>query len=317
MTKPLFVIGCPRSGTTLLRSMITLLDGVYLPPDELQIIEPLDNLIAKGASKNKIKKFLESSNFSDHMKSRDLWPSESDIMEIIAQKETKDIVKKLILKTAKNTEMKQIKYWGDKTPENIFIVNTILELWPDSKFLIVIRDPRDTVLSMNRSWGRSFRRGAVLWKKSIEMSNLLLESTPAQNILKVRYEDITKTPYKQICKISKWLNLTHDEGILKNFKNEERWSSIDASKGIVSSTNSWRSYPHLNHIKLIETIVYVEMINESYEPVFGNDQVLVGDLSLKFLAVLDAFKAIYKYSRERGLTAAIFYKVKQWYLRRR
>ena len=48
----------------------------------------------------------------------------------------------------------------DQTPRNVFYIADILELYPDSRVINMIRDPRDVLLSQKRKWKRRFLGGS-------------------------------------------------------------------------------------------------------------------------------------------------------------
>src|SRR5690606_34430729 len=53
---------------------------------------------------------------------------------------------------------------GDKTPEYITRVPLLAQLFPRAKFVHIMRDPRDYVVSIRKAWGKSLPRAAQRWK---------------------------------------------------------------------------------------------------------------------------------------------------------
>ena len=137
MTSPssLFIVGSPRSGTSLIRDLLSLFDDVYFPPDELQILDSMHDLVDSGAYSNRVLNQIENSTFATHMKRRSLWPPSSDLTDITSTEDTSKTVRVLILKIGTLDERKTSRYWGNTSPENIFLIDQMKKLCPDAKIL--------------------------------------------------------------------------------------------------------------------------------------------------------------------------------------
>jgi hypothetical protein len=313
---PVFIVGAPRSGTTLARDLISFLDQIYFPPDELQVISPLNQLILDGASPNLLVEFLEGSNFSSHMKRRKLWPSRTDLLDIVTAKSTSEVIRGLILKIGSIDGSVSTRYWGDKTPENIFLLDLIRQLWPDVKIIHIIRDPRSTVLSMKKSWGRSFVRGASLWRDAVVSASATADSISSESFYKLRYEDLTANPDRELSAIAEWLGVNFDSSRLDTYKSEERWGEASGQQGVKSNPRGWENRLTKKQILTIEEVTYDAMVLEGYTPRYAVKSSRPSKFKIKFLFLLDGLSVLAHYTRERGFRAAFEYKLKQWRLGR-
>jgi len=88
--------------------------------------------------------------------------------------------------------------WGEKTPHNLFYVDVIAEMFPDAKFIFLVRDPRAVVRSMNNSpfFSDNCVVNAHNWRTSISTGTHLLDkSVPEKQRILVHYEDlVNNTP---------------------------------------------------------------------------------------------------------------------------
>ena len=313
---PVFIVGAPRSGTTLARDLISFLDQIYFPPDELQIISSLNELILADSSPSRLVEFLEGSNFASHMKRRKLWPSKADLFNIVAAKDTAEVVRGLILKIGSIDGSISTKYWGDKTPENIFLLDLIRQLWPDVKIIHIVRDPRSTVLSMNKSWGRSFVRGASLWRDAVISASTTSDIMSPELFYKLRYEDLTDNPVRELSAIAEWLDVDFDPTLLDKYKSEERWGEASGHQGVKSNPRGWEANLTKKQVLTIEEVTYDAMILEGYTPLYAVRSSKPNKFIIKLLFLLDGLFVLAHYARERGLRAAFEYKIKQWRLGR-
>lgn len=98
----------------------------------------------------------------------------------------------------------------DQTPQNVFYIREILEVFPDACFLNMVRDPRDVLLSQKRKWKRRFLGGAhatwfetirawtnyhpitisKLWNSAIHAR----EAVKDKRVMSVKFEELLKEP---------------------------------------------------------------------------------------------------------------------------
>ncbi len=114
------------------------------------------------------------------------------------------------------------RYLSEKTPSNIFAAARLLEIFPDGRFVHVIRDGRDVLASHRdvrrrlerggrKSWNRaSFRlhRVCARWNRAAEIHfELAGDSRLAERYLAIRYEDLVRGPRTAIAGLFDFLEL--------------------------------------------------------------------------------------------------------------
>lgn len=86
----------------------------------------------------------------------------------------------------------EVRYFGDSTPTNIINSKYLGQIFPEAKFINMIRDGRDVALSVSKEiWGPSTPEQALLWwEKRIEHAyNSLAQIAPERKI-DFRLEDL-------------------------------------------------------------------------------------------------------------------------------
>lgn len=311
-TSPLFILGAPRSGTTLARNLIRAFDGVYLPPDEVQVLPAFVARARSGASGPKLAAFMEDSTFSGHMRRRGFWPEQEALGAALAGKSPADAFSALILAIAAKEGREQVRYWGDKTPENVFHLDLIFNLWPEARVLNIVRDPRSTVLSMNQSWGRSILRSSVVWRNAIRAVEKARLRFPPDHIRDLHYEALTMDPQAELTQLATWLDVGFAPDFLSDFTNEERWGNAAGAKGVQQQKPKWQTRLSEGEIRCIEEICFDEMQALGFTPQHATQSRLPGKTSLKLAKVGDSARVLQHYAKERGWSAAISYKLQQW-----
>jgi hypothetical protein len=85
-----------------------------------------------------------------------------------------------------------VVYFGDSTPTNIINAKYITQIFPEAKFINMIRDGRDVALSVSKErWGPSTPEQALLWwEKRVEYAHNSLEQISSELKVNLRLEDL-------------------------------------------------------------------------------------------------------------------------------
>ena len=210
---PIFVIGMPRSCTTLVEQILSSHSKVYGAEE----VEFIPNLIKKKFDKDNLKKIGE---------------------EYIAK--MKDI--------SNNSERTT-----DKLPINFLHVGFIKLILPKSKIIHCYRNPKDNCLSIYKTHFTSGKvKFAYQLDEMVEYYNLYRDLMNHWNnllpnfIFNIKYENLVNNPESEIKNLVENCNLNWDNKCL-NFHNNKRpiktASDTQARTKIYkSSINSWRNY---------------------------------------------------------------------------
>ena len=120
--------------------------------------------------------------------------------------------------------------WVEKTPDNIYMVGSFLHGFPKAKFIHIVRDPRDVVLSLMKR-GHSCESSAAIWLSSVAC---VYTYRNHDRLLEIRYEDLVLDTDSTMQKVFDFLQI----GV---WKGRERKPSLDPQKRIVH--NVWTNLP--------------------------------------------------------------------------
>lgn len=308
----LFVVGAPRSGTTLTRSILRGFGGVYLPPDEIQVLPGFVRAAENGASARDLAAFMDKTVFAGHMRRRGVWPGVARLAAVFEGKGPADAFRAMVLEIAAAENAGPVVLWGDKTPNNVFRLDLVARLWPDVRVLEVVRDPRATVLSMRRSWGRSPLRGAVIWRDAIRAGRRFAATHGAGRLHTLSYEGLTEDPGRELDRLSAWLGMPVERAAFENVASEERWGRSAGRTGVQKRGDDWQGALDPAEQRLIEEVCLDEMRPMGFEPRLAARPRRPGRLALRAAAVGDTARTLKAYARERGWPAALSYKLRQW-----
>jgi len=210
-TSPVFIVGYPRSGTTLLLHI--LMSCGEFPTYRFSETHFYSKYYRRYGNLERLgprKDFAQAVTQSD-------WGEEAGLtVEAIVHRLTEDPAYCAVLKLAMtrlcHTQNK--RRWIEKTPWHYMYVKEIKRDFPDAKFLNIVRDPRSTALSVVRAGWASGHPGGVLrvaasWHWSVSVLERSIAECGADS-LTVRYEDLIVSLESQVERISDFLSISVD-----------------------------------------------------------------------------------------------------------
>lgn len=322
MTRPLlFIVGVPRSGTTLLRELLTQHPSISIPFEEMQLLPRLfrefepDTSWQYRKNQNRLIEILEQSNFAGHMKRHGITLDQESFRRSLEQVvDWESLVQTLTRHYLDvSNRFAPSLYVGDKTPSNLMRVKQFSDNFPECRFIHIIRDPRDTVLSMRRAWSKSLYRAAVRWHDYIEFS-FGLDADPkiASRVHTIRYEDLLASLEGTLRGVCDFLEIEFTDKMLSLRRGAEQWGDAAGSNVVnVENQNKFLSGLSSHEIKQIESICFQPMQKCGYHPVHANGHQSISRLRYHSLAAVDFAGGAMSHVRQKGVIRGIRYRVKQ------
>jgi hypothetical protein len=235
-----FIVGCPRSGTTLLERLVDSHRQVAITPETHWIprwfqkkrdkgitVDGLatDKLLRKllnfprfhdlGISDEAVKKLLKGDGPVSYARFI------SGIFDLYGRRHGKSIV-------------------GDKTPGYAREIPTLSALWPFALFIHLIRDGRDVALSI-LNWDRAkswpagegaarFRHwdedrlatAALWWEWHVRLAREAGNTLGPDRYYELRYEALVGQPAAECRKLCTFLNVPYDDAMLQSYEDRAR-----------------------------------------------------------------------------------------------
>ena len=302
-TAPVFVLGCPRSGTTVLYHMLLSAGNFAVYRAESNVF----NLL--------VPRFRGMHSSADRKELLDVWlrsklfqVSGLDAGEISARimsdcRSGGDFLRILMQEIARQ---QAVARWADCTPEHLLYMEQIKREIPDALFIHIIRDGRDVALSYAKQgwsfplpWDRHDRLGVagLYWEWLVDKGREQGKRLGA-GYQEVRFEELVARPQETLSRLGSFID--HD-------LDYERIQRVGV--GSVSEPNSSflaDSNGTFNPVARWKTKMSAEQIGEFEQ--------LVGDFLLKL-----GYNLLSEVKRETSLRAArmratylAMFEVKQW-----
>ena len=308
---PAFIVGMPRSGTTLLAEMLATQPGVGVPPEThffsvctrgLPVDEPLaDPAAALGC----LDRFLYPNGS----------PDETPSAERTAPAEPASPIELFVDELDRWAQSGGWKQWVEKTPAHLDRMPAILDVLADARAAVVVRDPRAVHASLHRTpWDREDVVGhALRWQRYARTTRALVEAHPGR-VLAVPYERLVTVPAEAVAEVCAHLALPFDAGALeKRVRGEGRsfdqkaepWKARASAPLDPGRIDGWKREVGAAERALIERVAGDEMERFGYAPSSGAlsvaDRVRVAGYLAAFVPRRVANKLYYyRQSRRKG-----------------
>jgi hypothetical protein len=211
---PFFIIGSQRSGTTMLRLMLNSHSRLCVPFESAFIPEFAKRLYEFGdlAEEANLRRLLEEIGRHKFVERGRLLP---DIQAVLDRKPRtySEVVDAIFGELAAREGKPR---WGDKTPSYVTEMDVLHRLFPNAKFIHLVRDGRDVALSiMHTSWGPSnLTRAAEDWRRKLELAHKMAAMLPGAT-LEIRFEDLVRDPAVILARICKFLGEEYEPQMLQ------------------------------------------------------------------------------------------------------
>ncbi|MGB3613025.1 MAG: sulfotransferase, partial [Elainellaceae cyanobacterium] len=153
------------------------------------------------------------------------------------------------------------KLWvGNKTPQNTENIDKLHKLFPDAKFILIVRDVRDVALSWQKKWGKDKLLCAYKWNRRMRKGIQLLEANiRSESYLIVKYEDLLSDLSSTSMQICEFLGIPFDENMLEfhNSVTSVVEGKLNYGKPVlVKNTSKWVQALSQSEITRIEEIAF-------------------------------------------------------------
>jgi hypothetical protein len=188
-TGPIFLVGCQRSGTTMLRLVLDSHSRLSCGP-ETRFLPDLRRLVDRD--------WERLSRFG--------FPREDWLRRIA------EFFGGIHADYAASRGKVR---WADKTPLYALSLDFVTEVFPDAQIVHLIRDGRDVVVSHRKRFGYwSAVKCVVKWPRYIHTARRFGAALPPDRYYELRYEDVVADPEKALRALFEFLGEPWEDGVL-------------------------------------------------------------------------------------------------------
>lgn len=213
---PIFILGSGRSGTTITSSLLNRFPRIHISKETGYI----------GLCMPLLKSMEDRSSFEKLVVETNSW-LESERWE---KRATEDGFRRFcnqysltgprawlhyVWQLESPVPWHELEYIGDNTPLYVMAIPALLELFPDARFVHMMRDPRDIVCSITkmRFGAEDLSAAAFEWHTYVGCWLMAERIVPAPQRTEVRYEDLCVQPEKTLIRLAEFLGRDRAEAV--------------------------------------------------------------------------------------------------------
>lgn len=235
--RPIFLVGCPRSGTTLLQSLLSAHPEIASFPESkfFQCLLPAEQSRRRklGIISHQLKPWLET-YFTQDLKHPEMlrYFPKLPLMKLYTQQFFK-VLSMLAAEQGKNIVL-------EKTPQHIFYLEQIITYFPDSKIIHLIRKGEDVVASLYEAthkypqyWDGVWELDQCIdwWNRAVRISQYYADYP---NHILVSYEQLLENPERVLQNICQFLQLHYHPAMIHEYGKASQYLILDEAGRSVS-----------------------------------------------------------------------------------
>lgn len=280
--RPVFVGACPRSGTTLLRSMLDSHPALAMPRESRFLVDAWQQRdrfgdLSDAANRRRFAEWI----FRNKATRPGRFGTDPDeaIERLVAAPPTLGSLSgtPFVLYAERHGKAR----WGDKRPHYAQQIPALFAMFPDAQFINVVRDPRACAASIRKlGWfGGDVALAAELWGRARRAVDACRGRLARDQFLEIRYEDLVTDPggtLETICgflglpasEIPRMLDFHRDTDVPEN-----RFHWRVSQPVTQAAVRGWEDVLGPQEAALVERVTAREMRRYGYEPAAAGERV--------------------------------------------
>jgi len=280
-----FVVGCPRSGTTLLQRMLdnhphlAVANDTHFIPRALHKAAPQRVAHATAGGTVPLDAELVEA-LVGYRRFHRIGVSEEEAHRLATRSDHyAEWIRRIYDRFA---EVNHKSLGGEKTPDYVRHLPLLHGLFPDAQLLHIVRDGRDVALS-TLSWaapGKGPGRwslwqrdpvgvSALWWRFQLESGRRGAQSIPQRRYSEVRYERLVAQPEDELRRISDFLKLPYDPSMAEFHRGRTTADAGKSAKGNwlppTRGLRDWRTQMREEDLAVFEAISGEALESAGYE----------------------------------------------------
>lgn len=277
--RPVMIVGSGRSGNTLLRRILQAGPDLHIPPETFVLGRairlflrnrqmPWDHLVRLVMSLFEFHREAEKFETS-------LRPLVQELLRSPPPSRNLAAMLNAFYRFHGNSTGKTFTRWGDKTPLNTFSLDLIVRVFPDARFVHVLRDGVDVACSYVASGLQpDFEAAARRWVRSVSAVRAFAGRRSAQ-CYEIRYEDLVADPAEVVSRLCDYLEITFDPSMIERLDHVEqmgdvaRYAHLQNVAGPISTASVGRGRRTLDPSlrRMLKRVLDSELLAWGYEPI--------------------------------------------------
>jgi sulfotransferase family protein len=299
-SRPLFIGACPRSGTTLLRSLLNNHPDLAVPVETNFAIplwanrDRLGDLRVADNRRRVAEWIFDAPRRGGRRMLAGVIDRDEAVERVVHAPPTLGSI--LAVTFALFAEGNRKPRWGDKRPGYAYHLGAVFGLFPNAQFVNVVRDPRATVASAvaldryGQDIGAAVATATAIWETAVERVDRFARRLRPDQLLDVRYEDLVRDPAPTLQRVCDFCGLRAGDAVVQMLAMPrgaglgQRYHHRVAEPVTASRIKAWGECLEPHNVALIEHATRRHFTRLGYE----HDDGLAAEPRMRDLRILHA-----------------------------
>jgi hypothetical protein len=247
-----FFVGCPRSGTTLVQRLGNAHPELAVAHETRWIARWYERRIGVTAEGFVTSEFVERLLGHGRFKALKIKPDE--LVRAYRDREPVRYAEFVSMLFDRFAARRGKRLAGDKSPAYVRSLPTLHALWPEAKFVHIIRDGRDVCLSV-LDWQQGVPRfptweedpvttTAVWWEWNVRLGRESGQELGPDLYCELRYEALMADPERECAQLCAFLEIPADDAMLRfhegRMREDPRLDAKKAWRPVTAGVRNWR-----------------------------------------------------------------------------
>lgn len=194
---PIFIVGFPRSGTTLLATFLDRHSKIAIPPETSFFLRFFQRELTRAIHANALPRGgkIENAMHSLGLDYASVWTK-------FVRRQPCPPTELLMILLEDYAHLHNKPRFGEKSPWHLLSVPTIMSSFPAARVIGIVRDGRDAVLSLSKTpfgSGQDIRLHCLDWNRAASLFDLW--SKRYSRFMWIRYEDLVREPLQTLARV--------------------------------------------------------------------------------------------------------------------
>ncbi|WP_299413468.1 sulfotransferase [Acaryochloris sp. IP29b_bin.148] len=264
MYAPIFIVGCERSGTTLLRLILNQSPELHIPGESWFLKKLNANHEVYGDFSKPYQRWffirdLQLNNATQDTYTFDIFQLSIDEAEkVIEDVSPTDFfgASSALFQASACKHGKQ--RWADKTPRHVIQLQWLANAYPSAKFVHVIRDGRDVALSLVKAgWANNIQEAAGRWQQRVRSGIDEGRKLRSTRYYELQYESLVTQPEAVLKDLCHWVDIEYSSKMLQHHSQATEhinrdWHLHEMVAKPISSDHAYKWKKKLTNLQIAE-----------------------------------------------------------------
>jgi hypothetical protein len=272
--RPIFVVGCPRSGTTMLQLMLHAHARIAIPPETRFLLTAYARIREWGDLTDATNRRALASWIVDGPTAfKDLGLDKAAVRdEIVAGPATLGSAIGIVFRAyARRFDKPR---WGDKRPAYLQNLDVVVRLFPDAQIVHIVRDGRDCVASLKEApWHRGgIHQAIATWNRGMDAGRWAARRLGPDAYVEIFYERLASDPEPELRALCAFLHEDYDPAMAAPNRiaavavpKRKRWHALTHREPTPERIGTWNQRLSPAEIGLCEAMMGERLRSRGYD----------------------------------------------------